>query len=203
MCAGPAIQPGATAATSTLKSPAVSTNSSVKQRFFAMTSALWDEICCNRSVCSSAASNAWLIAGATLGSVMGIVALVLFLLFVFRRECDTEEEIANEIKWAMASSLLQSVSVVAYLLVRWFLTQVFGLLISGATKWRAHLWVSLWSMDQPFMATSQENTVGCSFRVGEMACFFSPINHSDTIQFGLSMPSYMLKIASSTFFYVI
>jgi flagellar biogenesis protein FliO len=38
------------------------------------------------------------IAVATLGSVVGLVALVLFLIFILRRTRDTEEEIANEIK---------------------------------------------------------------------------------------------------------
>lgn len=59
----------------------------------------------NWNVYSSAASSAWLIAGATVGSVVGFVALVLLLVFILRRECDTEEEMANEIKWVPASSL--------------------------------------------------------------------------------------------------
>lgn len=43
-------------------------------------------------------SNAGMIAAATLGSVVGLVAMVLFLIFILRRRQDTEEEIANEIK---------------------------------------------------------------------------------------------------------
>lgn len=43
-------------------------------------------------------SNAGVIAAATLGSVVGLVAMVLFLIFILRRRGDTEEEIANEIK---------------------------------------------------------------------------------------------------------
>lgn len=40
-----------------------------------------------------------MIAGVTAGSVVGLVALVLFLFFILRRSCDTEEEMeANEIK---------------------------------------------------------------------------------------------------------
>ncbi|CAL8353241.1 unnamed protein product [Lota lota] len=44
------------------------------------------------------ASNTGMIAATTLGSVVGLVAMVLFLIFMFRRRRDTEEEIANEIK---------------------------------------------------------------------------------------------------------
>ncbi|KAM3875484.1 endothelial cell-selective adhesion molecule [Diretmus argenteus] len=43
-------------------------------------------------------SNAGMIAAATLGSIVGLVAIVLFLIFILRRRRDTEEEIANEIK---------------------------------------------------------------------------------------------------------
>ncbi|XP_019729822.1 endothelial cell-selective adhesion molecule isoform X1 [Hippocampus comes] len=43
-------------------------------------------------------SNAGIIAAATLGSMVGLVAMVLFLIFVLRRRRDTEEETANEIK---------------------------------------------------------------------------------------------------------
>ncbi|XP_049582652.1 endothelial cell-selective adhesion molecule isoform X3 [Syngnathus scovelli] len=43
-------------------------------------------------------SNAGMIAAATLGSMVGLVAMVLFLIFVLRRKRDTEEETANEIK---------------------------------------------------------------------------------------------------------
>lgn len=46
----------------------------------------------------SAASNAGMIAAATLGSIVGLVAMVLLLIFILRRRQDTEEEIANEIK---------------------------------------------------------------------------------------------------------
>ncbi|KAG7322122.1 hypothetical protein KOW79_014980 [Hemibagrus wyckioides] len=53
---------------------------------------------CHINLEVSTPSNAWLIAGATMGSVVGFVALVLFLVFILRRECDTEEEMANEIK---------------------------------------------------------------------------------------------------------
>ncbi|XP_065816133.1 endothelial cell-selective adhesion molecule isoform X2 [Labrus bergylta] len=43
-------------------------------------------------------SNAGVVAAATLGSIVGLVAMVLFLIFILRRKRDTEEEIANEIK---------------------------------------------------------------------------------------------------------
>ncbi|XP_028275889.1 endothelial cell-selective adhesion molecule [Parambassis ranga] len=43
-------------------------------------------------------SNAGMIAAATLGSVVGLVAMVLFLIFILKRRRDTEEEMANEIK---------------------------------------------------------------------------------------------------------
>ncbi|XP_078478869.1 endothelial cell-selective adhesion molecule-like, partial [Lampetra planeri] len=43
-------------------------------------------------------SNAGMIAAATLGSLVGLVAMVLFLIFILRRTQDAEEEIANEIK---------------------------------------------------------------------------------------------------------
>ncbi|KAM9317606.1 endothelial cell-selective adhesion molecule [Pholidichthys leucotaenia] len=43
-------------------------------------------------------SNTGMIAATTLGSVVGLVAVVLFLIFLLRRRRDTEEEIANEIK---------------------------------------------------------------------------------------------------------
>ncbi|XP_055081966.1 endothelial cell-selective adhesion molecule [Periophthalmus magnuspinnatus] len=43
-------------------------------------------------------SNAGMIAAATLGSIVGLVAMVLFLIFVLRRRGDSEEETANEIK---------------------------------------------------------------------------------------------------------
>lgn len=44
------------------------------------------------------ASNTGMIAAATLGSIVGLVAMVVFLIFILRRRRDTEEEIANEIK---------------------------------------------------------------------------------------------------------
>ncbi|XP_054598512.1 endothelial cell-selective adhesion molecule isoform X2 [Nothobranchius furzeri] len=43
-------------------------------------------------------SNTGMIAAATLGSVVGLVAMVLFLIFILKRRRDTEEEMANEIK---------------------------------------------------------------------------------------------------------
>ncbi|XP_051253272.1 endothelial cell-selective adhesion molecule isoform X2 [Dicentrarchus labrax] len=43
-------------------------------------------------------SNAGMIAAATLGSIVGLVAMALFLIFILKRRRDTEEEIANEIK---------------------------------------------------------------------------------------------------------
>ncbi|XP_041665586.1 endothelial cell-selective adhesion molecule [Cheilinus undulatus] len=43
-------------------------------------------------------SNAGVVAAATLGSIVGLVAMVLFLIFILRRKRDSEEEIANEIK---------------------------------------------------------------------------------------------------------
>lgn len=46
----------------------------------------------------NAASNAGVIAATTLGSIVGLVAMVLLLIFILRRRRDTEEEIANEIK---------------------------------------------------------------------------------------------------------
>uniref|UniRef100_A0A3B4AAM0 Ig-like domain-containing protein n=1 Tax=Periophthalmus magnuspinnatus TaxID=409849 RepID=A0A3B4AAM0_9GOBI len=47
-------------------------------------------------------SNAGMIAAATLGSIVGLVAMVLFLIFVLRRRGDSEEETANEIEDAQA-----------------------------------------------------------------------------------------------------
>ncbi|XP_063062291.1 endothelial cell-selective adhesion molecule [Engraulis encrasicolus] len=46
----------------------------------------------------STPTSAGVIAGAAVGSVLGLVAIILFLVFIFRRRRDTEEEIANEIK---------------------------------------------------------------------------------------------------------
>ncbi|XP_062329898.1 endothelial cell-selective adhesion molecule isoform X1 [Osmerus eperlanus] len=43
-------------------------------------------------------SNTGVIAATALGSIVGLVAIVLFLIFILRRRGDTEEEIANEIK---------------------------------------------------------------------------------------------------------
>lgn len=51
------------------------------------------------------ASNGGVIAAATLGSIVGLVAMVLFLIFILRRRRDTEEEIANEIKSVPAEYL--------------------------------------------------------------------------------------------------
>ncbi|KAL7831700.1 hypothetical protein AOLI_G00292480 [Acnodon oligacanthus] len=53
---------------------------------------------CHINLEVSSPNNAWLIAGATVGSVVGLLALVLFLIFVLRRSRDTEEEMANDIK---------------------------------------------------------------------------------------------------------
>ncbi|KAL2085507.1 hypothetical protein ACEWY4_018827 [Coilia grayii] len=46
----------------------------------------------------STPTSASVIAGAAVGSVVGLVAIVLFLVFILRRRRDTEDEIANEIK---------------------------------------------------------------------------------------------------------
>ncbi|KAI1893504.1 hypothetical protein AGOR_G00124400 [Albula goreensis] len=46
----------------------------------------------------STPNNAGVIAGATVGSVVGFVAIVLFLVFILRRRRDTEEDMANDIK---------------------------------------------------------------------------------------------------------
>ncbi|XP_038159292.1 endothelial cell-selective adhesion molecule isoform X2 [Cyprinodon tularosa] len=43
-------------------------------------------------------SNAGMIAAATLGSVVGLVAMMLILVFILKRRQDSEEEMANEIK---------------------------------------------------------------------------------------------------------
>uniref|UniRef100_A0A8C2FNC3 Endothelial cell adhesion molecule b n=1 Tax=Cyprinus carpio TaxID=7962 RepID=A0A8C2FNC3_CYPCA len=53
---------------------------------------------CHINLEVSTPSNAWVIAGATVGSVVGLMALVLFLIFILRRNRDTEEEMANDIK---------------------------------------------------------------------------------------------------------
>lgn len=58
-------------------------------------------------VCISA-SNAGMIAAATLGSIVGLVAIVLFLIFILKRRRDTEDEIANEIKWEIQCTFMQS-----------------------------------------------------------------------------------------------
>uniref|UniRef100_A0A667XSZ8 Endothelial cell adhesion molecule b n=1 Tax=Myripristis murdjan TaxID=586833 RepID=A0A667XSZ8_9TELE len=55
-----------------------------------------DSCSINLEVITSA--NTGVIAAATLGSIVGLVAMVLFLIFILRRRRDTEEEIANEIK---------------------------------------------------------------------------------------------------------
>lgn len=44
------------------------------------------------------ANNAWVIAGAAVGSAVGLMALVLFLIFILKRNSDTEEEMSNDIK---------------------------------------------------------------------------------------------------------
>lgn len=46
----------------------------------------------------AAANNAWVIAGAAVGSAVGLMALVLFLIFILKRNHDTEEEMSNDIK---------------------------------------------------------------------------------------------------------
>nr|XP_055052266.1 endothelial cell-selective adhesion molecule [Misgurnus anguillicaudatus] len=53
---------------------------------------------CHINLEVSAPNNAWVIAGATVGSVVGLMALVLFLIFILRRNSDTEEEMSNDIK---------------------------------------------------------------------------------------------------------
>ncbi|XP_016374408.1 endothelial cell-selective adhesion molecule-like isoform X1 [Sinocyclocheilus rhinocerous] len=53
---------------------------------------------CHINLEVSTPNNAWVIAGATVGSVVGLMALVLFLIFILRRNHDTEEEMANDIK---------------------------------------------------------------------------------------------------------
>ncbi|XP_030633951.1 endothelial cell-selective adhesion molecule [Chanos chanos] len=53
---------------------------------------------CHINLEVSSPNNAWVIAGATVGSVVGLVALILFLIFLLRRSRDTEEEMANDIK---------------------------------------------------------------------------------------------------------
>lgn len=53
---------------------------------------------CHINLEVSTPNNAWVIAGATVGSVVGLMALVLFLIFILRRNHDTEDEMANDIK---------------------------------------------------------------------------------------------------------
>ncbi|XP_067307953.1 endothelial cell-selective adhesion molecule isoform X3 [Pseudorasbora parva] len=53
---------------------------------------------CHINLEVSTPNNAWVIAGATVGSVVGLMALVLFLIFILRRNHDTEDEVANDIK---------------------------------------------------------------------------------------------------------
>ncbi|KAK9962035.1 hypothetical protein ABG768_007420 [Culter alburnus] len=53
---------------------------------------------CHINLEVSTPNNAWVIAGATVGSVVGLMALVLFLIFILRRNRDTEDEMANDIK---------------------------------------------------------------------------------------------------------
>lgn len=58
-----------------------------------------------------------MIAAATLGSIVGLVAMVLFLIFILRRRRDTEDEIANEIKSVFAEYLCYKNGAVNRLLV--------------------------------------------------------------------------------------
>ncbi|KAG7483569.1 hypothetical protein MATL_G00039780 [Megalops atlanticus] len=44
------------------------------------------------------ATNVGVIAGATIGSVVGLVAIVMFLILILRRKSDTEDDMANDIK---------------------------------------------------------------------------------------------------------
>uniref|UniRef100_A0A087XP66 Endothelial cell adhesion molecule b n=1 Tax=Poecilia formosa TaxID=48698 RepID=A0A087XP66_POEFO len=53
---------------------------------------------CSINLEPTTASNGGMIAAATLGSVVGLVAMVLILIFILKRKQDTEEEMANEIK---------------------------------------------------------------------------------------------------------
>ncbi|CAM4552383.1 unnamed protein product [Leuciscus chuanchicus] len=53
---------------------------------------------CHINLEVSSPNNVWVVAGATVGSVVGLMALVLFLIFILRRNHDTEDEIANDIK---------------------------------------------------------------------------------------------------------
>lgn len=46
----------------------------------------------------TAANSSWVIAGAAVGSAVGLMALVLFLIFILKRNSDTEEEMSNDIK---------------------------------------------------------------------------------------------------------
>ncbi|TRY94140.1 hypothetical protein DNTS_028134 [Danionella cerebrum] len=53
---------------------------------------------CHINLEVSTPNNAWVIAGATVGSLVGLMALFFFLIFILRRSRDTEEEVANDIK---------------------------------------------------------------------------------------------------------
>ncbi|XP_051520778.1 endothelial cell-selective adhesion molecule isoform X1 [Myxocyprinus asiaticus] len=53
---------------------------------------------CHINLEVSTPNNAWVVAGATVGSVVGLMALILFLIFILKRNRDTEEEMANDIK---------------------------------------------------------------------------------------------------------
>ncbi|XP_051535327.1 endothelial cell-selective adhesion molecule-like [Myxocyprinus asiaticus] len=53
---------------------------------------------CHINLEVSTPNNTWVIAGATVGSVVGLMALVLFLIFILSRNRDTEEEMPNDIK---------------------------------------------------------------------------------------------------------
>lgn len=45
-----------------------------------------------------AATNAGVIAGATVGSVVGFILILLVLIFLWTRRRDTEDDLANDIK---------------------------------------------------------------------------------------------------------
>ncbi|XP_057207192.1 endothelial cell-selective adhesion molecule isoform X1 [Triplophysa rosa] len=53
---------------------------------------------CHLNLEVSTSNNAWVIAGATVGSAVGLMALVLFLIFILKWNHDTEEEMSNDIK---------------------------------------------------------------------------------------------------------
>ncbi|KAA0701912.1 Endothelial cell-selective adhesion molecule [Triplophysa tibetana] len=53
---------------------------------------------CHINLEVSTSNNTWVIAGAAVGSAVGLMALVLFLIFILKRNHDTEEEMSNDIK---------------------------------------------------------------------------------------------------------